>query len=46
VIVFLVWLWVSNIAVLFGLEFDAELARRRAVVGEESYVERFPHPIS
>ncbi|MEU6553847.1 YihY/virulence factor BrkB family protein [Streptomyces sp. NPDC046915] len=31
VIVFLVWLWISNIAILFGLEFDAELARRRAV---------------
>ncbi|MEU5598030.1 YihY/virulence factor BrkB family protein [Streptomyces sp. NPDC020298] len=31
VIVFLVWLWISNIAILLGLEFDAELARRRAV---------------
>ena len=27
VIVFLVWLWISNIAVLLGAEFDAELAR-------------------
>jgi len=27
VIVFLVWLWISNLAVLFGAEFDAELAR-------------------
>ncbi|MGC7100778.1 YihY/virulence factor BrkB family protein [Amycolatopsis lurida] len=27
VIVFLVWLWLSNIAVLLGAEFDAELAR-------------------
>ncbi|MGW2639064.1 YihY/virulence factor BrkB family protein [Streptomyces sp. NPDC001348] len=33
VIVFLVWLWISNIAILLGLEFDAELARRRAVAG-------------
>ena len=27
VIVFLVWLWISNLAVLLGAEFDAELAR-------------------
>ncbi|MER7785690.1 MULTISPECIES: YihY/virulence factor BrkB family protein [Streptomyces] len=44
VVVFLVWLWISNIAILLGLEFDAELARERAVVGghpvdEEPYVE-------
>ncbi|CAM5642808.1 Membrane protein OS=Streptomyces violarus OX=67380 GN=FHS41_004560 PE=4 SV=1 [Streptomyces violarus] len=43
VIVFLVWLWISNIAVLLGLEFDAEMARQRAVAGglpedEEPYV--------
>ncbi|MEU4668234.1 YihY/virulence factor BrkB family protein [Amycolatopsis sp. NPDC023774] len=29
VIVFLVWLWISNIAVLLGAELDAELARGR-----------------
>ena len=29
VIVFLVWLWISNLAVLFGAEFDAELERGR-----------------
>ncbi len=29
VIVFLVWLWVSNLALLLGLEFDAELERSR-----------------
>lgn len=33
VIVFLVWLWISNLAILLGLEFDAELARERAVAG-------------
>jgi membrane protein len=43
VIIFLVWLWISNIAILLGLEFDAELSRRRAVEGglpedEEPYV--------
>jgi membrane protein len=30
-VVFLVWLWVSNIAVLLGAELDAELARERGV---------------
>ena len=29
VIVFLVWLWLSNLALLFGAEFDAELERSR-----------------
>ncbi|MFF4298731.1 YihY/virulence factor BrkB family protein [Streptomyces vinaceus] len=33
VIVFLVWLWITNLAILLGLEFDAELARRRAIAG-------------
>jgi membrane protein len=31
VIVFFVWLWISNIAVLLGAEFDAELHRARAI---------------
>ncbi|MFI8996726.1 YihY/virulence factor BrkB family protein [Streptomyces sp. NPDC053542] len=44
VIIFLVWLWITNLAILLGLEFDAELARERAVAGghpgdEEPYVE-------
>ncbi|MFJ3964933.1 YihY/virulence factor BrkB family protein [Streptomyces sp. NPDC090036] len=44
VIVFLVWLWITNLAVLLGLEFDAELARQRAIAGglpehEEPYVQ-------
>ncbi|MCF2528785.1 YihY/virulence factor BrkB family protein [Yinghuangia soli] len=43
VVVFLVWLWVTNIAVLLGLEFDAELSRQRAIAGghppdDEPYV--------
>lgn len=33
VIVFLVWLWISNLAVLLGLEFDAEAVRQRAIAG-------------
>ncbi|MFF8386331.1 YihY/virulence factor BrkB family protein [Streptomyces kanasensis] len=44
VVVFLVWLWLSNLAVLLGLELNAELARQRAIRGglpptEEPYVE-------
>jgi membrane protein len=31
VIAFLVWLWISNVAVLLGAEFDAELERGRAI---------------
>ncbi|WP_128377858.1 YihY/virulence factor BrkB family protein [Streptomyces cavernae] len=43
-IVFLVWLWLTNLAILLGLEFDAELARERAITDglpatEEPYVE-------
>ncbi|NKQ25355.1 YihY/virulence factor BrkB family protein [Streptomyces galbus] len=33
VIVFLVWLWISNLAILLGLEFDAEATRQRAIAG-------------
>lgn len=29
VIVFLVWLWIANLALLFGVELDAELERER-----------------
>lgn len=44
VVIFLVWLWLSNLAILLGLELDAELARQRAISGgmppdEEPYVE-------
>ena len=31
VIVFLVWLWISNIVILLGAEFNAELERGRAI---------------
>jgi membrane protein len=31
IIVFLVWLWISNIAVLLGAEFNAELERGRLI---------------
>ncbi|MFI5519971.1 YihY/virulence factor BrkB family protein [Streptomyces platensis] len=44
IIVFLVWLWLTNLAILLGLEFDAEASRQRAIVGghpeqEEPYVD-------
>lgn len=44
VIVFLMWLWITNLAILLGLEFDSEMARERAIAdgmpaGEEPYVE-------
>ncbi|MET7986601.1 MULTISPECIES: YihY/virulence factor BrkB family protein [unclassified Streptomyces] len=33
VVIFLVWLWISNLAILLGLEFDAEAVRQRAIAG-------------
>ncbi|MFD5848242.1 YihY/virulence factor BrkB family protein [Streptomyces chartreusis] len=33
VIVFLLWLWITNLAILLGLEFDAESVRQRAIAG-------------
>jgi membrane protein len=44
VIIFFVWLWISNLAVLLGAEFDAELHRGRAIAAghsedEEPFVE-------
>ncbi|MFD6565520.1 YihY/virulence factor BrkB family protein [Micromonospora profundi] len=44
VIIFLIWLWLSNIAILLGAEFDAELERGRAIsaghpADDEPYVE-------
>jgi membrane protein len=31
VIIFLIWLWISNTAILLGAEFNAELERGRAI---------------
>jgi membrane protein len=31
VIIFLIWIGISNVAILFGAEFNAELERGRAV---------------
>jgi membrane protein len=43
IIVFLIWLWISNLAILVGAEFDAELQRSRAIdaghpVDDEPYM--------
>ncbi|POX42267.1 ribonuclease [Streptomyces sp. Ru73] len=44
IIIFLVWLWISNLAILLGLELNAEMERSRAMEGghprdEEPYAE-------
>jgi membrane protein len=44
VIVFLIWIWISNIAIMFGAEFNAELERGRAIAagtppGQEPFAE-------
>jgi membrane protein len=45
VIVFLIWLWVSNIAILLGAEFNAELERgRRIQAGHPPDREPFVEP--
>jgi membrane protein len=42
---FLVWLWISNIAILLGAELNAELERgRRLEAGEPAYDEPFVEP--
>jgi membrane protein len=44
IIIFLIWLWLTNTAMLFGAEFNAELERGRAIAagaptGAEPFVE-------
>jgi membrane protein len=44
-IVFLVWLWISNIVILLGAEFNAELERGRAIeAGHPAEREPFAEP--
>jgi membrane protein len=43
-IIFLIWLWLTNTAILLGAEFNAELERGRAIAagtppGTEPFVE-------
>jgi membrane protein len=35
VIIFLVWIWLTNLAILLGAEFNAELQHARAIKGGE-----------
>jgi membrane protein len=45
VIIFLIWLWISNIAVLLGAEFNAELERGRQIeAGHPAAEEPFLEP--
>ncbi|AYC36372.1 YihY/virulence factor BrkB family protein [Streptomyces griseorubiginosus] len=45
VIVFLLWLWITNLAILLGLEFDAEIVRQRAIAGgHPAEVEPYTQP--
>lgn len=45
IVVFLVWLWISNIAVLLGAELNAELERGRQIeAGRPPEEEPFVHP--
>jgi len=45
VIVFLVWLWISNIAILLGAEFNAEIERGRQLeAGHPDHEEPFLEP--
>jgi membrane protein len=45
VIIFLVWLWISNVAILLGAELNAELARERLIeVGHPADQEPFLEP--
>ncbi len=42
-VIFLVWLWITNLAILFGAELNAELERGRQIIGghpenEEPYL--------
>ena len=44
-VIFLIWLWLSNLAVLLGAEFDAELERgRRIEAGHPPHVEPYAEP--
>ncbi len=33
IIIFLIWMWISNVAILFGAELNADLERGRAIAG-------------
>jgi membrane protein len=43
-VIFLLWLWISNVALLFGAEFNAELERTRELAAGEPAEERILLP--
>jgi membrane protein len=44
-IIFLIWLWISNLALLFGIEFNAELERSRELAaGQRDAVDAIQLP--
>jgi membrane protein len=45
VIIFLIWLWITNVAILLGAEFNAEIQRGHAVdAGESTGTDAFAEP--
>ncbi|MEY9214057.1 YihY/virulence factor BrkB family protein [Thermobifida halotolerans] len=45
VVIFLIWLWISNIAILLGSEYNAEIERSRALeTGQPITVEPYVEP--
>ncbi|TMR19185.1 YihY/virulence factor BrkB family protein [Nonomuraea turkmeniaca] len=44
VVVFLIWLWLSNMALLFGAELDAELMRERRIAAGQAGKEPYAVP--
>ena len=45
IVIFLVWLWISNVAILLGAELNAELEReRRLAAGQPAEREPFVEP--
>ncbi|HEY8319185.1 MAG TPA: YihY/virulence factor BrkB family protein [Amnibacterium sp.] len=45
IIIFLLWLWITNLALLFGAEFDAELERSRELQGGIAAEEQIQLPM-
>jgi membrane protein len=43
VIVFLIWLWLSNIAILLGAEFNSELERERRIESGDVHPDQEPY---
>jgi membrane protein len=45
VVIFLVWLWITNLAILFGTEFNAEMQRAKVIESDgEAAGDAFPEP--